>query len=66
MVARHLPGADPDVSDAWYPLWWPPTKVAGRYLAPFLFGRVDEDGYASSPVGFVDVDIPLSEATLPG
>ena len=20
-------------------LWWPPTKVSGRYLAPFLFGR---------------------------
>ena len=21
------------------PLWWPPTKVAGRYLAPYLAGR---------------------------
>ena len=20
-------------------LWWPPAKVSGRYLAPFLFGR---------------------------
>jgi sulfide:quinone oxidoreductase len=20
-------------------LWWPPTKIASRYLAPFLFGR---------------------------
>ena len=20
-------------------LWWPPTKVSGRYLAPFLYGR---------------------------
>ena len=20
-------------------LWWPPSKIAGRYLAPFLFGR---------------------------
>jgi sulfide:quinone oxidoreductase len=27
------------------PLWWPPTKIAGRYLAPYLLGRdalVDE------------------------
>jgi sulfide:quinone oxidoreductase len=21
------------------PLWWPPTKIAGRYLAPYLLGR---------------------------
>jgi sulfide:quinone oxidoreductase len=26
---------DPGVAD-WEPLWWPPAKVAGRYLAPFL------------------------------
>jgi sulfide:quinone oxidoreductase len=24
---------------ATHALWWPPTKVSGRYLAPFLFGR---------------------------
>jgi sulfide:quinone oxidoreductase len=65
-LRSDVPGADPDVPDAWYPLWWPPTKVAGRYVGPFLFGRVDEDGYASPPIGFVDVDIPLSEVTLPG
>ena len=23
----------------WHPLWWPPTKIAGRHLAPYLFGR---------------------------
>jgi sulfide:quinone oxidoreductase len=28
---------DPEV--ATHALWWPPTKIAGRYLAPFLFGR---------------------------
>jgi sulfide:quinone oxidoreductase len=28
---------EPDV--ATHALWWPPTKVSGRYLAPFLFGR---------------------------
>ena len=22
------------------PLWWPPSKIAGRYLAPYLAGRV--------------------------
>jgi sulfide:quinone oxidoreductase len=65
-MRSDVPGADPDVPGAWYPLWWPPTKVAGRYLAPFLFERGDEDGPANPPVGFVDVDIPLSAMTLPG
>ncbi|HSO98450.1 MAG TPA: FAD/NAD(P)-binding oxidoreductase [Solirubrobacteraceae bacterium] len=65
-MRSKVPGPDPHVADAWYPLWWPPTKVAGRYLAPYLFGRVDEAGFAGSPIGFVDVDIPLSAVTLPG
>lgn len=61
-----VPGADPDVPDAWYPLWWPPTKVAGRYLAPYLFGRGQVEAFGTHPVGFVDIDIPLTAATLPG
>jgi sulfide:quinone oxidoreductase len=24
-------------------LWWPPHKVAGHYLAPYLFGRQEEE-----------------------
>ncbi len=58
--------ADPDVSAAWYPLWWPPTKVAGRYLAPYLFGRADDEGFGVRPQGCVDVDIPLTASSLPG
>jgi sulfide:quinone oxidoreductase len=61
-----VPGADADVPGAWYPLWWPPTKVAGRHLPPYLFERGDEDELGGPPVGFIDVDIPLSEITLPG
>jgi sulfide:quinone oxidoreductase len=65
-MRADVPGADPDVSGAWYPLWWPPTKVAGRYLAPYLFEHGDEDGVGAPPIGFVDVDVPLAEMTLPG
>lgn len=65
-VRSGVPGADPDVPGAWYPLWWPPTKVAGRHLAPYLFARGEEDGFGGPPVGFVDVDIPLAAVTLPG
>jgi sulfide:quinone oxidoreductase len=65
-VRSGVPGADPDVPGAWYPLWWPPTKVAGRHLAPYLFERGEEEGLGGPPVGFVDVDIPLTAVTLPG
>ena len=61
-----VPGADPEVPGAWYPLWWPPTKIAGRYLAPYLLARGDEEGFGGPPVGFIDVDMPLSAMTLPG
>jgi hypothetical protein len=65
-MRSEVPGADPNVPGAWYPLWWPPTKVAGQYLAPYLFERGEEEGTGGPPVGFIDVDIPLAEITLPG
>jgi sulfide:quinone oxidoreductase len=34
---------DPGVVD-WKPLWWPPAKVAGLYLAPFLAENVELAG----------------------
>jgi sulfide:quinone oxidoreductase len=37
---RGLDGAEP-VAGA-EPLWWPPGKIAGRYLAPYLAERRDE------------------------
>jgi sulfide:quinone oxidoreductase len=61
-----VPGADPDVPGAWYPLWWPPTKVAGRYLPPYLLERGEDEGLRKPPAGFVDIDIPLAGMTLPG
>jgi sulfide:quinone oxidoreductase len=33
---RHDPAQDPDGATARHALFWPPTKVAGRYLSPFL------------------------------
>ena len=43
------------------PLWWPPGKIAGRYLAPFLAGHGVGD-----PVGWprpegLEVEIDLTE-----
>ena len=61
-----VPDADPEVPGAWYPLWWPPTKVAGRYLGPYLSEHGDEQGFGAPPVGFIDVDVPLAAITMPG
>ena len=32
-------GGGGDARVASHALWWPPSKIAGRYLAPFLFDR---------------------------
>ena len=42
-------------------LWWPPGKIVGRYLAPFLAGFADVEAYA--PVegpGVLPVEIELA------
>jgi sulfide:quinone oxidoreductase len=65
-MRSDVPGADLAIASAWYPLWWPPTKIAGRHLAPYLFERDDDEVLGRPPAGFVDVDIPLAAITLPG
>ena len=61
-----VPGADPDIPGAWYPLWWPPTKITGRFLAPYLLERAEVEGFGRPQAGFIDLDIPLTATTLPG
>ncbi len=46
------------------PLWWPPTKVAGRFLAPFLVERLGARPPAPQPddrwlEGAIPCEIPL-------
>jgi sulfide:quinone oxidoreductase len=65
-LRRPVQGAEPHVSSAWYPLWWPPSKIAGRYLAPYLAQRSEIEAYPTPASGFIDLDIPLTAATLPG
>lgn len=41
-------------------LWWPPAKVAARYLAPYLFGEQDEELLDLGPgTSKLAVDMPL-------
>ena len=43
------------------PLWWPPAKIVGRYLAPFLAGLADtgEHEPSDAPPGAVPVEVEL-------
>ena len=43
------------------PLWWPPSKIAGTYLAPYLFGRDNAVALGEKPPapGFERIDTHL-------
>jgi sulfide:quinone oxidoreductase len=47
-------------------LWWPPTKIAGEHLAPYLLERdkAEAEAIAQRPEGFAEVEIPLTDAQL--
>ena len=40
-------------------LWWPPYKVSGRYLTPWLYHEEEALLDAEPPVGALDVDVAL-------
>jgi sulfide:quinone oxidoreductase len=41
------------------PLWWPPSKIVGRYLSPFLAGFSGERAQADPPAGGIVVEVEL-------
>jgi sulfide:quinone oxidoreductase len=61
LVPRYLRADEPggrSTADT-EPLWWPPSKIVGRYLSPFLALRLGEA--AAPPTGeAVSVDVDLS------
>jgi sulfide:quinone oxidoreductase len=65
---RHeLTGGAGDVSSASpEPLWWPPAKIVGRYLAPFLgaFAGVESPPEAPAAPGAVSVEVELERETI--
>jgi sulfide:quinone oxidoreductase len=67
---RHeITGGAGDVSEASpEPLWWPPAKIVGRYLAPFLgaFGGVESPPEAPAGPGAVPVEVELDVAKVQG
>jgi sulfide:quinone oxidoreductase len=46
------------------PLWWPPAKIVGRYLSPFLAGMVGSTEPAEPPSAGVPVEVELDRLSL--
>ena len=64
MVPRYLraePGTAASSEDT-EPLWWPPGKIVGRYLTPFLAEHLGLDDLPSPVADGVRVEVEL-EAT---
>jgi sulfide:quinone oxidoreductase len=57
---RAPAGATPGQSQAALrALWWPPTKIASKYLAPYLMGREEAELLQARPEGAHDVESHL-------
>ena len=65
---RHeITGGSGDPSSASpEPLWWPPAKIVGRYLAPFLgaLAGVESPPEAPAAPGVVPVEVELEASTI--
>ena len=44
---------------ATHTLWWPPTKIAGRYISGYLFGRDEAQTIEAARTGHLEVELPL-------
>ena len=46
---RHQPAGGGEGAAVRRALWWPPTKIAGRYLSPYLAARHGTDAVSEGP-----------------
>jgi sulfide:quinone oxidoreductase len=58
LLRSSIGGGEGEGTSAGAPLWWPPSKIAGLYLAPYLYRRA---GWREPEPrqGFQEVDVPL-------
>jgi sulfide:quinone oxidoreductase len=64
-LRTDLSGDEPEETST-TPIWWPPTKIVGRRLTPFLASLADENEYRDAELpprrGLV-VDVPIGRDT---
>ena len=57
---RHgVAGGDGEPAVATQALWWPPSKIAGRYLAPYLFGQDELETIEEIKEGHLPIELLL-------
>jgi len=64
-IRNPIAGGDGEPQVASHALWWPPSKIAGRYLAPFLFGRDELDAVERIRGDHLAVETVLGPAGAP-
>jgi sulfide:quinone oxidoreductase len=67
-MSKDITGGDGEGMASSHRLWWPPVKIAGRYLAPYLSARdpelaIDAEVASSGNVA-VDVELPSDQAAI--
>jgi sulfide:quinone oxidoreductase len=59
---RHDPAATSEITSQ--PLWWPPAKLVGRYLSPFLAEHLGlAAGHPQPRRGDVQIDVAVDTRT---
>jgi sulfide:quinone oxidoreductase len=48
-LQREMTNARAEGDTAAHALWWPPSKIAGRYLSPYLLGRQEDEVLSAAP-----------------
>jgi sulfide:quinone oxidoreductase len=61
-LRRALTDVRGEGDTAEHALWWPPSKIAGRYLSPYLFGRAEDEILGTPPGVHHEVAVPLGPA----
>jgi sulfide:quinone oxidoreductase len=61
LTAGAVEGGPKESTVAVNPLWWPPSKIAGRYLAPYLAGHA-----SYGPAGELEERPPIAAAAASG
>jgi sulfide:quinone oxidoreductase len=61
---RHdVAGGDGDGDATTQALWWPPSKIAGRYLAPYLFGQDELETIQEIREGHLPIELQLDQTS---